>query len=58
MKTLMSIIAIIALGLTIIPAILLFNGVIDADLHKKLMAVGAILWFLSAPIWFRKKKAI
>ena len=57
MKTIASVIAILALGLTVIPSILVFNEVIDIGLHKKLMAAGAVLWFVSAPLWFRKKRA-
>ncbi|HEX6227715.1 MAG TPA: hypothetical protein VFZ52_25025 [Chryseolinea sp.] len=55
MKTLMSIVAVAALALTLIPAILVFQGSIDLALHKQLMAAGTLLWFVSAPIWFRKK---
>lgn len=54
MKLLASILAIIALGLTVIPSILVFNHAIEFDLHKKLMAAGTVLWFLTAPLWFRK----
>ena len=55
MKILATVLAIIALGLTIIPAILVFSGKMDLDMHKQLMTGGTILWFVSAPIWFRKK---
>ena len=55
MKTLMSIVAVAALGLTLIPSILVFRGSIDLALHKHLMTAGTLLWFVSAPIWFRKK---
>jgi hypothetical protein len=54
MKLLASILAVIALCLTVIPSILVFNNAIEFDLHKKLMAAGTILWFLTAPLWFRK----
>ena len=55
MKTLMTILAIAALGLTIIPSILVFTGSMELSMHKHLMTVGTILWFVTAPIWFRKK---
>ena len=55
MKILVTILAIIALGLTIIPSILVFTGSMELDMHKHLMTAGTILWFVSAPIWFRKK---
>jgi hypothetical protein len=54
MKLLASILAVVALCLTVIPSILVFNHAIEIDLHKKLMAAGTILWFLTAPLWFRK----
>ena len=55
MKTLMTILAIAALGLTIIPSILVFTGSMESNMQKHLMAAGTILWFVTAPIWFRKK---
>ena len=57
MKLLASILAVVALCLTVIPSILVFNNAIEFDLHKKLMAAGTILWFLTAPLWFRKGRA-
>ena len=56
MKLLVSVLAIAALGLTLIPSFLVFTGDIDRDLQKKLMAIGAILWFIAAPIWFKKQR--
>lgn len=56
MKLLMSLLTIVALGLTVIPSLLVFNGMIDIDLHKKLMTVGTVLWFIAAPIWFREDR--
>jgi hypothetical protein len=57
MKMLASILAIVALCLTVIPSILVFNNAIEFDLHKKLMAAGTVLWFMTAPLWFRKGRA-
>jgi hypothetical protein len=56
MKLLMSVLAIVALGLTLIPSFFVFTGDIDLDLHTKLMTIGTILWFIAAPIWFKKEK--
>lgn len=36
------------LGLTIIPAIMVFNGVISSDTHKNCMIAGMVIWFVSA----------
>ncbi len=54
MKTLASILAVLALCLTVVPSIMVFNGTIENDLNKKLMLTGTLLWFGVAPIWFRK----
>jgi hypothetical protein len=56
MKNIMSILACIGLGLTAFPSILVFTGTIDLLLHKQLMISGTILWFIAAPIWFRKAR--
>lgn len=52
----MAVVAIVALGLTVVPSLLVFNGMMEIDLHKKLMLAGTVLWFIAAPIWFRKKR--
>jgi hypothetical protein len=57
MKIISATLAIIALGLTIIPSILVFNGTIELDLHRKCMGVGTLLWFATAPMWYKKEKA-
>ena len=56
MKLLASVLAMVALGLTLIPSIFVLTGDINLDLHKMLMTIGTILWFITAPIWFRKEK--
>lgn len=56
MKLLMSILAIIALALTIVPSFFVFSGTLEMGLYKNLMTTGTLLWFVTAPIWFRKKK--
>ena len=58
MRIFATILAIVGLILTIIPSILVFTGKMGLDLHKQLMTAGTILWFVSAPIWFRKKSYI
>ncbi len=39
------------LGLTVVPAFLLFAGVISWSVHAALMLVGTLVWFASAPFW-------
>jgi hypothetical protein len=54
MKTLLKIISYTGLGLSIIPAILLFKETISADTCKLLMAAGTFMWFTTAPSWMNK----
>lgn len=54
-KTLWHIISFIGLGLTIIPSVLVFIGVLEMSMNKSLMAVGCLLWFAGAPQWMKIK---
>lgn len=54
-KTLWLIISFIGLGLTIIPSVLVFIGVLEMSMNKSLMAVGCLLWFAGAPQWMKIK---
>lgn len=45
----------IGLGLTIVPSFLVFQGTLSWDTHAVLMAVGALLWFGTAPFWMGKR---
>ena len=42
------------LGLTLIPAFLVFSGVLSLDTSKNLMLVGTIAWFATAPYWMNE----
>lgn len=54
MKTAMKLVSLAALGLTIIPSVLVYLRLIPWDAHANLMVVGMILWFLSAPVWMKR----
>lgn len=54
MKTLVKVISFIGLGLSIIPAILVFQQIITPDTCKMLMTAGTIMWFTTAPSWMNK----
>jgi len=56
MKALLTTASVLGLGLTVIPAFLVFYGKIEWELHAQLMGVGFVLYFLSAPILSKKKK--
>jgi hypothetical protein len=47
----------VGLGLTVVPAFLVFSGTLTWDTHAVLMAVGALLWFATAPFWMVKEDA-
>ncbi|AKP51669.1 hypothetical protein [Cyclobacterium amurskyense] len=58
MKLLLKIISFVGLGLSIIPAILVFGGQMESSTCKQLMFIGTILWFVTAPSWMIKKEAV
>jgi len=56
MKTLLIPVSAICLLLNIVPAFLVFLGIITLDLNKTLMLIGTVGWFLTAPYWMNQKK--
>ena len=56
MKKIVWFISFLGLALTLFPSIFVFIGTIEIDINKKLMFLGTLLWFISAP--FRMKKKI
>ena len=51
MKLIFKIISAVGLGLTVIPALLVFLGEITWETHAALMLVGTVAWFTTAPLW-------
>lgn len=51
MMALLKLLSVIGLGLTVVPAFLVFYGVIVWETHARLMLLGAVLWFATAPLW-------
>jgi hypothetical protein len=47
--------AFIGLLATILPAILVFSGVIELGTHKAAMVIGMVLWFAAAPFFMKRK---
>ena len=45
----------VGLALTVLPAFLVFSGTLTWDTHVWLMALGALLWFVTAPLWMVKE---
>jgi high-affinity Fe2+/Pb2+ permease len=54
MKSLLKGISLLGLLLTVVPSFLVFNGIIDINLHKTLMLIGTFLWFIPAPFWMNR----
>lgn len=56
MQFILRIISYIGLLLTVVPAFLVFSGVIELRFHKTLMFIGTLLWFITAPFWMNRQK--
>jgi EamA domain-containing membrane protein RarD len=56
MKLVLKIISYIGLGLSIIPAVLVFGEQMDSSTCKQLMFLGTVLWFVTAPTWMISKE--
>ncbi len=56
MKYLFKTAAFIGFGLTLVPPMLAWNGIIDLDMNKSLLLAGTIIWFAFAPLILKKKK--
>ncbi len=54
MKNILKLVSLIGLLLTVVPSILYFYGSLSFDMHKWLMALGAVVWFSSAPFWMNQ----
>ncbi|MEX1241190.1 MAG: hypothetical protein WEB30_15810 [Cyclobacteriaceae bacterium] len=57
MDKILKALSVIGLILSLLPALLSFNGVISFEQFKILLLTGTILWFSTAPFWINKKKA-
>jgi hypothetical protein len=57
MKALLKTASVVALGLTLVPSLLVFKGVISLHAHYVLMAAGMVLWFVTAPFWMKRDQA-
>jgi hypothetical protein len=55
MRIIWWVIAFIGLGLTLIPSLLVFGGMLTVSSHKSLMVIGMLLWFVSASFLLKKK---
>ena len=57
MRLLLIIVAAAALCLTLVPAILVFAGMLDWATHARLMLTGMLCWFIAAPFLMKTSPA-
>ena len=55
MKWTLGFLSTFALGLTVVPAFLVFANAITWETHAALMLAGAVLWLGTAPLWMRER---
>ena len=55
MKVLLKLLSFIALGLTVIPAFLVFAQILAWHAYLTMMTIGTLLWFLTAPLWMKEE---
>lgn len=54
MKNLLKLASFTGLGLTIVPAFLVWSGTLSWQHHSSLMIAGTLIWFAAAPFWMRE----
>jgi len=57
MKTVLKLASSIGLVLSVVPAFFVLSGSITWDTHATLMAIGALVWFATAPLWMAEGDA-
>jgi hypothetical protein len=55
MKPILKAVSFVGLAFTIVPSLLVFSTTITKQTHFKLMIVGLVLWFATAPFWMKSK---
>ncbi len=55
MRRIFKILSAAALLMTIVPPVLYFQGMIPLATNHTIMAVGMIIWFITAPLWINEK---
>ena len=53
-KYILQAISYLGLALSIIPAFLVFGGILSKEVYLGLMLVGMVLWFSTAVFWVKK----
>ncbi|MBN1507087.1 MAG: hypothetical protein JW955_09590 [Sedimentisphaerales bacterium] len=55
MKPILKVVSLVGLAFTIVPSLLVFSAAITKQTHFRLMVVGLVLWFATAPFWMKSK---
>lgn len=55
MTALLKSLSVAGLGLTVVPAFLVFAGTIPWETHATLMLGGTLLWFATSPFWMEEE---
>lgn len=53
-KIILQVISFAGLALSILPAFLVFGGILSREMYYHLMVAGTLMWFGSAVFWIRK----
>jgi hypothetical protein len=53
-KRILQVISFIGLALSLIPAFLVFNGMLSREIYFHLMVAGMLMWFGTAVFWIKK----
>jgi hypothetical protein len=56
MRSWFKVLSVFGLALTIVPSVLVFAGSIEWTTHARLMLMGTVLWFATAPFWMRERE--
>ena len=51
MKTVLKLVSGLGLALTVLPSFLVMTAHLSWGMHARLMFVGMVLWFATAPFW-------
>ena len=58
MKRIFQLISFVALGMTILPCLLYFGGLINHYTMNAATLVGTIVWFIATPLWMGRDLAV
>jgi hypothetical protein len=58
MNSIAKIASLIALAVTLVPSLLYFMGLLDADPMKWITLAGTIAWFVTTPLWMGRESKV